>query len=222
MPGDWVLAQDESDPDAVPTLRQVEEVFENQAQVMVLGLGGREIETTPEHPFWVRDKGWTAAGEIEPGEELRSHDGQWIPLDSRYITDNLETVYNMRVAEDHTYFVGSPLWGFTVWAHNTYSNRPKDYTKMQYYIPRLKEYPASARLSPGEIHALDENLDFVLSKTVPGVRGLIKSGKSRELATQSLQNQLKLPRWRFIDQIPNGRARIQSILDEYSELVFPH
>jgi intein/homing endonuclease len=119
VPGDWVLAQDESDPDAVPTLRQVEEVFENQAQVMVLGLGGREIETTPEHPFWVRDKGWTAAGEIETGEELRSHDGQWIPLDSRYITDNLVTVYNMRVAENHTYFVGSPLWGFSVWAHNS-------------------------------------------------------------------------------------------------------
>ena len=25
----------------------------------------------------------------------------------------------MRVAEDHTYFMGSPLWGFSVWAHNT-------------------------------------------------------------------------------------------------------
>ena len=86
---------------------------------MVLGLGGREIETTPEHPFWVRDKGWTAAGEIEPGEELRSHDGQWISLDSKQLTDSIVTVYNMRVAEDHTYFVGSPLWGFTVWAHNT-------------------------------------------------------------------------------------------------------
>ncbi len=118
MPGDWVLAQDESDPEAIPTLRQVEEVFENQAQVMVLGLGGWTIETTPEHPFWVRDKGWTAAGEIEPGDELRSHDGQWIPLDSKLLTDNIVTVYNMRVAEDHTYFVGSPLWGFNVWAHN--------------------------------------------------------------------------------------------------------
>jgi hypothetical protein len=86
---------------------------------MVLGLGGREIETTPEHPFWVRDKGWTAAGEIEPGEELRSHDGQWIALDSKQLTDSIVTVYNMRVAEDHTYFVGSPLWGFSVWAHNS-------------------------------------------------------------------------------------------------------
>jgi hypothetical protein len=79
---------------------------------------------TPEHPFWVRDKGWTAAGEIEPGEELRSHDGQWIPLDSKHLTDNIVTVYNMRVAENHTYFVGSPLCGFTVWAHNTNKYTP--------------------------------------------------------------------------------------------------
>lgn len=67
----------------------------------------------------MRDKGWTPAGDIEPGDELKSHDGQWIPLDSKQLTDNIVTVYNMRVAEDHTYFVGSPLWGFTVWAHNT-------------------------------------------------------------------------------------------------------
>ena len=65
---------------------------------------------TPEHPFWVRDKGWTAAGEIEPGDELKSNDGQWIPLDSKQLTDNIVTVFNMRVAEDQTYFVGSPLW----------------------------------------------------------------------------------------------------------------
>jgi hypothetical protein len=27
-------------------------------------------------------------------------------------------VYNLRVAEDHTYFVGAENWGFSVWAHN--------------------------------------------------------------------------------------------------------
>jgi filamentous hemagglutinin len=30
------------------------------------------------------------------------------------------TVYNLRVAEYHTYFVGSLEWGFSVWAHNAY------------------------------------------------------------------------------------------------------
>jgi hypothetical protein len=28
------------------------------------------------------------------------------------------TVHNLRVADYHTYFVGSPEWGFSVWAHN--------------------------------------------------------------------------------------------------------
>src|SRR5581483_3096131 len=32
-----------------------------------------------------------------------------------------ETVYNLRVADYHTYFVGAPEWGFAVWAHNEYS-----------------------------------------------------------------------------------------------------
>jgi hypothetical protein len=30
----------------------------------------------------------------------------------------VETVYNVEVEEDHTYFVGELGWGFAVWAHN--------------------------------------------------------------------------------------------------------
>lgn len=115
-----MLAQDESDPEAVPQPRVVEEVFRNLAQMMTLRVGDHTIETTPEHPFWVRGRGWTPAEAIEPGDELRSHDGQWIPLDAKEFSEALIPVFNMRVAEDHTYFVGSPLWGFSVWAHNTY------------------------------------------------------------------------------------------------------
>jgi len=32
--------------------------------------------------------------------------------------EGLAPVYNLRVAEHHTYFVGSRDWGFSVWAHN--------------------------------------------------------------------------------------------------------
>jgi hypothetical protein len=31
------------------------------------------------------------------------------------------TVYNLRVAEYHTYFVGSRGWAFSLWAHNAYA-----------------------------------------------------------------------------------------------------
>src|SRR5262249_40864684 len=33
-------------------------------------------------------------------------------------TGEFATVYNLRVADFHTYFVGCDAWGFSVWAHN--------------------------------------------------------------------------------------------------------
>jgi hypothetical protein len=34
----------------------------------------------------------------------------------------VETVYNLEVEGDHTYFVGARDWGFSVWAHNACFN----------------------------------------------------------------------------------------------------
>jgi len=36
-------------------------------------------------------------------------------------TGREEVVYNGRVAEYHTYFVGDDEWGFSLWAHNSYA-----------------------------------------------------------------------------------------------------
>jgi hypothetical protein len=76
------------------------------------------IRTTAEHPFWVKGKGWRQTWEIQPGDMLSSHDGGWTPVEA--VTDSKEfiTVYNLRVADHHTYFVGCDEWGFSVWAHN--------------------------------------------------------------------------------------------------------
>jgi hypothetical protein len=37
-------------------------------------------------------------------------------------TSREEAVYNCRVAEYHTYFVGDASWGFSLWAHNSYAS----------------------------------------------------------------------------------------------------
>ena len=50
---------------------------------------------------------------------LSTHDGRWLPVEDVLDTGEYETVYNMRVADHHTYFVGMEAWGFGVWAHNT-------------------------------------------------------------------------------------------------------
>lgn len=77
----------------------------------------RVIGTTYEHPFYVQDQGWTPAGRLQPGEMIRTEDG-WVPVKAVEDTGRYETVYNLEVEEHHTYFVGAPEWGFSIWAHN--------------------------------------------------------------------------------------------------------
>ncbi len=79
---------------------------------------GRVLGTTAEHPFWVDGQGWVAAGELQVGDVLVSHTGELLKVEGLRDTDEVQTVYNLEVEEDHTYFVGCDEWGFSVWAHN--------------------------------------------------------------------------------------------------------
>ncbi|HEV3079065.1 MAG TPA: polymorphic toxin-type HINT domain-containing protein, partial [Gemmataceae bacterium] len=117
-PGDWILSAPEDDPTAPLEAKQVEEVFESQAVLWNLHVGGQVIQTTAEHPFWVKGKGWACARELKPGNLLRSHDGRWVAVEEIFDTGVEQPVYNLRIADYHTYFVGSPAWGFSIWAHN--------------------------------------------------------------------------------------------------------
>jgi hypothetical protein len=105
-PGDLVLCRDENDPEAPVVARVVEEIFVRTGKLLNLRVAGRVIHTSAEHPFWVRSKGWTIVAELVPGDELNTHDGRWVEVEG--VEDNGEyaTLYNMRVAESHTYFVG--------------------------------------------------------------------------------------------------------------------
>ena len=66
----------------------------------------------------VYGKGWTGAKDLQPSDELRSHDGQRVRVERVRDTGETVPVYNLRIAEYHTYFVGGESWGFSVWAHN--------------------------------------------------------------------------------------------------------
>ncbi len=116
--GDYVLTRDEFDPDGPVVARPVEEVFRNYAPIWHVHVGGQVIRTTGEHPFWVRGKGWTAGRELRVGDELSSHDGRWMAVEDLLDTGEWEAVYNLRVGDHHTYFVGSAEWTFSVWSHN--------------------------------------------------------------------------------------------------------
>src|SRR5262249_18489588 len=61
---------------------------------------------------------WVAASSLQRGDRLLSHDGRRVEVEEVYDTCEYETVYNIRIVDFHTYFVGSEEWGFSIWAHN--------------------------------------------------------------------------------------------------------
>ncbi len=98
----------------------MEAVFRLQADVVELHLGGQTITTTMEHPFYREGEGWVRVMDLQPGDRLVGRDGQAPRLDTITRTETRATVYNLRVATDHTYFVGDADWGFSLWVHNAY------------------------------------------------------------------------------------------------------
>jgi hypothetical protein len=114
-----VLSRDQHDVEGVVEPKVVEEVFAGLAKVIQVHVGGQVISPTEAHPFWVQGKGWLPARELIAGDRLLGHDGQSAVVEKVVDPDQWVTVYNLRVADFHTYFVGCDEWGFSVWAHNT-------------------------------------------------------------------------------------------------------
>gem|GEM_PF-2449333 len=69
--------------------------------------GDTMIETTEEHPFWVEEKGWVLAGELNEGDVLRLKSGENVKVTKLERVDLKEPVkvYNFEVQDWHTYYV---------------------------------------------------------------------------------------------------------------------
>jgi hypothetical protein len=123
---DRVLTRDEHNPYGPLVLKRVLRLFKQTAEVIGVQVRGRLIWTTAEHPFWASVRKWLAAGLLKAGDILVSHDGQLLPVEAINDQGELTTVYNLEVEDYHTYFVGSPEWGFSIWAHNAGRNYSLD------------------------------------------------------------------------------------------------
>jgi hypothetical protein len=119
--GDEVASRPENDVYGSVSFKPIEEVFVRTGRVLHLHLSDDQtIRTTPEHPFWVEELGWTPADMLRTGMRLATLGGEWVSVEEAFDTGEYETVYNCRVAEHHTYFVGDDTHVLAVWAHNQY------------------------------------------------------------------------------------------------------
>jgi hypothetical protein len=72
-----------------------------------LDVAGEKLLATPGHPFRRQDgDSWVAAGEIRTGDILDTLSGVPLTVSSTRPIQQVDTTYNLEVAEAHTFFVG--------------------------------------------------------------------------------------------------------------------
>jgi hypothetical protein len=124
--GDVVLSRDQNDPNSEVTPHHIAQTFIRKAESIfhITYKNGLELETTWNHPFYIKGKGWTQAKDLREGDfSLTEKDNETLQIIS--VTEERRgeetTVYNFEVEGEHTYFVGGkePIAGDpAVWVHN--------------------------------------------------------------------------------------------------------
>jgi hypothetical protein len=115
---DLIWSRNEFDPSGPLELKEVQEVFTRVALINNVHVAGQVIRTTVEHPFFVIGKGWTPAKALKIGDMLTTPGGLLVPVEGVANSGAVETVYNWRIADHHTYFVSADEYGVSLWAHN--------------------------------------------------------------------------------------------------------
>jgi tetratricopeptide (TPR) repeat protein len=102
--GDQVLAQGTSTGQLA--FQPVTATHHNPpAATFRIAIGGESIVATGIHRFWKAGKGWTMARELKAGDHLRMVGGT-VTIES-IEADKTQPVYNLEVAQDRDFFVGS-------------------------------------------------------------------------------------------------------------------
>lgn len=124
--GDWVIADNPTTPGEIEK-RQVLQTFVRETDVLVdLYVDGEVISTTEEHPFWVPDKGWVEAGDLQVGDLFQTEDGVIIDIDWIGKREGDFEVYNFEVEDFHTYFISD----LEVLVHNADCKQGGKYTEL--------------------------------------------------------------------------------------------
>lgn len=115
--GDVLLASPDHSPERAADEKHVEKTFRRErAHVIQVHAGDLIIGVTPEHSIYVVGDGRREAGRLNPGDLLLQDDGSTIAVTKVVDNGEMATVYNVQVADHHTYFIGNGGRGVLV--HN--------------------------------------------------------------------------------------------------------
>ncbi|MBQ7934997.1 MAG: hypothetical protein IJ333_01420, partial [Clostridia bacterium] len=115
--------------------KKVVQTFDNETDELIhVYVNGEEITTTPEHPFYIPNKGWIQAIHLRAGDILLQQNGRFVVVEKiqHEILESPIKVYNFEVEDFHTYYVGE----CAVLVHNSCSKKPTSPNQMQKQVER--------------------------------------------------------------------------------------
>ncbi len=109
QPGDQVTAYDEATGTTAAYPVSVVHINDDPVTGEVV-IDGETITTTPEHPFYTLEEGWTSAKDLRSGMHVPSDAGDPGVVQSVDFSGGPGTMYNLTVEVAHTFFVGEGGW----------------------------------------------------------------------------------------------------------------
>jgi hypothetical protein len=84
----------------------VASLFRTQTdRLLTVTMRAASLQVTPQHPFWVRGRGWINAGDLKIGDRLTIRSGAEQSLTGVTGHDTSTTVYNFEVEGLHNYYI---------------------------------------------------------------------------------------------------------------------
>lgn len=117
--GDRVLSQ-HADTGELAYKPVLHTTVREDAELVKLELLDDAVTCSPGHPFWISGKGWLKAGDIRPNMHFHGAAGT-TPLHGSKPA-GVGSVYNLIVADFHSYFVGDAL----IYSHDITARRPSE------------------------------------------------------------------------------------------------
>ena len=121
-------------------------------------VSGEVITVTANHPFYLfSEQRWLNAGELDETNPLLGVSGNSLDIEALKKHSKQETVYNLSVANDHTYFVGNE----GALAHNCYQKPDwRVYGRGKHHAPKelsRKKVRESTKNGPAKYYLNDAN-----------------------------------------------------------------
>ncbi len=131
------------------------------------------VHTNQKHPFFTMEHGFLPVGQIKLGMHLLRADGRVGVVTGWKVVPGTKTMYNLEVAQDHTFTVGSGQWV----VHNDCpsgsgtpsGNNPSAQSGNRFHYDQLNGGPAGSVGGPSQLQAMYSLTDFEF--TVRGAAG---------------------------------------------------